>query len=409
MTAWHLKAVSKCVPPSSVPRQSPNSHSAKSRITSPGVCEEPASGELIMTNTLPPTAPFVGIDVAKDSLAVHVRPTGLSFQQANDEPGIQALVARLLALAPALIVLEASGGYQNPLVAALSVAALPVAVVNPRQARRFAEASGKLAKTDPLDAACLAHFAEAIRPQPRPLPDADTQALAALLARRQQLLHMRIAEQQRLATVSGSVRRDIQQHLGFLERHLRKVDKELKQTVQRSPVWREQDDLLQSVPGIGPQVGAGAFGRAARAGDVAQPQARRFGRPGTVQPRQWSPPRPASHLRRSFGGACGVVPGGRGGHAFQCSAGTLLPGSVGAGQSQEGGPGGVSATLADHPQCHAPRQQALGRKTCVAHLTFKTVTYSAALRHGGSLRKRCATAARKCLSRLSGSPSAMPA
>ena len=254
MTAWHLKAVSKCVPPSSVPRQSPNSHSAKSRITSPGVCEEPASGELIMTNTLPPTAPFVGINVAKDSLAVHVRPTGLSFQQANDEPGIQALVARLLALAPALIVLEASGGYQNPLVAALSVAALPVAVVNPRQARRFAEASGKLAKTDPLDAACLAHFAEAIRPQPRPLPDADTQALAALLARRQQLLHMHIAEQQRLATVSGSVRRDIQQHLGFLERHLRKVDKELKQTVQRSPVWREQDDLLQSVPGIGPQV-----------------------------------------------------------------------------------------------------------------------------------------------------------
>jgi transposase len=207
-----------------------------------------------MTTPLPSSPLFVGIDVAKDSLDVHVRPTGLTFCQANDQAGIQALVTQLVALAPALIVLEATGGYQNPLVAALSVAGLPVAVVNPRQARRFAEASGQLAKTDPLDAASLAHFAEAIRPQPRPLPDAETQALAALLARRQQLLHMRIAEQQRLATASGSVRRDIQQHLDFLERHLEKVEKELNQTVRKSPVWREQDDLLQSVPGIGPQV-----------------------------------------------------------------------------------------------------------------------------------------------------------
>jgi transposase len=207
-----------------------------------------------MTTSLPAPSLFVGVDVAKDSLQVHVRPTGLDFQHANDEPGIQALVTRLTALSPALIVLEASGGYQNPLVAALSVAGLPVAVVNPRQVRRFAEASGKLAKTDPLDAACLAHFAEAIRPQPRPLPDADTQALAALLARRQQLLQMRIAEQQRLSTATGRVRRDIQQHLDFLARHLDKVEKDLNQTVRRSPLWREQDDLRQSVPGIGPQV-----------------------------------------------------------------------------------------------------------------------------------------------------------
>lgn len=207
-----------------------------------------------MTTPLPSSPLFVGIDVAKDCLQVHVRPTGLTFQQANDEAGIQALVSRLAALAPALIVLEATAGYQNPLVAALAVAALPVAVVNPRQTRRFAQASGQLAKTDPIDAASLAHFAEAIRPQPRPLPDADTQALAALLARRQQLLQMRIAEQQRLATASGLVRRDIQQHLDFLGRHLEKVEEELNETVRRSPVWREQDDLLQSVPGVGPQV-----------------------------------------------------------------------------------------------------------------------------------------------------------
>lgn len=207
-----------------------------------------------MTTPLPSAPLFVGIDVAKDSLEVFVRPTGLSFHNTNDEAGIQALVTQLAALAPALIVLEASGGYQNPLVAALAIAGLPVAVVNPRQARRFAEASGQLAKTDPLDAAGLAHFAEAIRPQPRPMPDADTQALAALLARRRQLLQMRIAEQQRLPTATGVIRRDIQQHLGFLERRLDKVEKELNETVQRSPLWREQDDLLQSVPGIGPQV-----------------------------------------------------------------------------------------------------------------------------------------------------------
>jgi transposase len=131
---------------------------------------------------------------------------------------------------------------------------LPTAVVNPRQARRFAEAAGQLAKTDPIDAGSLAHFAEAIRPQPRPVPDAHTQQLAALLARRRQLLQMRVAEQQRLPTAAGAVRTDIRQHLDFLERHLRRVEGDLDQAVRGSPVWRAQDDLLQSVPGVGPQV-----------------------------------------------------------------------------------------------------------------------------------------------------------
>jgi transposase len=207
-----------------------------------------------MSTPLPSAPSFVGIDVGKDALQVHVRPQGLSFQEANDEPGIQALVARLVSLTPALIVLEATGGYQNPLVAALAVAGLPTAVVNPRQARRFAEATGQLAKTDSLDAGILAHFAEAIRPQPRPLPDAATQELAAFLARRRQLLQMRIAEQQRLPTASGAVGKGIRKHLEFLERHLQKLEDDLDQTIRRSPVWREQDDLLQSVPGIGPQV-----------------------------------------------------------------------------------------------------------------------------------------------------------
>jgi len=207
-----------------------------------------------MSTSLSSAPPFVGIDVGKDRLQVHVRPQGLSFQEANDEPGIQALVARLAGLAPALIVLEATGGYQNSLVGALAVAGLPTAVVNPRQARRFAEATGRLAKTDALDAGVLAHFAEAVRPQPRPLPNAATQELAALLGRRQQLLQMRIAEQQRLATASGAVRQGIRKHLEFLERHLQKLEDDLDQTIRRSPVWRAKDDLLQSVPGIGPQV-----------------------------------------------------------------------------------------------------------------------------------------------------------
>ena len=207
-----------------------------------------------MTTSSPSSPLFVGIDVAKDSLQVSVRPSGLTFRHANDETGIQALVTQLAELAPALIVLEATAGYQNPLVAALAIAALPVAVVNPRQARRFAQASGQLAKTDPIDAAGLAHFAEAIRPQPRAVADTATQELAALLARRRQLLQMRIAEGQRLASARGRIRRDIQQHLDFLQRHLDKLEDELNQAVRSSPLWREQDDLLQSTPGIGPQV-----------------------------------------------------------------------------------------------------------------------------------------------------------
>jgi transposase len=198
---------------------------------------------------------FVGIDVAKDHLDLHIRPTGVAVREANDPAGIDAVVVRLAALAPAGVVLEATGGYQDAVVAALAVAGLPVAVVNPRQARRFAEATGRLAKTDTLDAAALAHFAEAVRPPPRQPPDAATQALAALLARRRQVLQMRLAEQQRLtAAPAGPVRRAIQKHVAYLDRELKHHDADLAAAVRASPAWRERDDLLQSVPGIGPQV-----------------------------------------------------------------------------------------------------------------------------------------------------------
>ena len=198
-------------------------------------------------------ASFVGIDVAKDHLDVHVRPDGAAWRVANDDAGIEALAARLAALAPAPIVLEATGGYQNAVVAALAVAGLPVAVVNPRQARRFAEGVGRLAKTDAIDAAILAHFADAVRPPPRPLPDDATRELADFLGRRRQILQMRLAEQQRLAVAAGRIRDAIRAHIAFLEGEEARLDADLDAAVRAGPVWRERDELLRSVPGVGPQ------------------------------------------------------------------------------------------------------------------------------------------------------------
>ena len=197
---------------------------------------------------------FAGIDVSKDHLDVHLRPTGEAFRAANDEPGIAALAARLAAAGLTLVVLEATGGYEAPLAAALAAAGLPLAVVNPRQVRRFAEATGRLAKTDALDAAVLAHFADAVRPPVRPLPDADTVALAALVGRRRQLIDMRTAESNRLALAPAAVARGIRDHIAWLDRQLDRADRDLRAAVEASPVWRATDDLLRSVPGIGPAV-----------------------------------------------------------------------------------------------------------------------------------------------------------
>jgi transposase len=201
-----------------------------------------------------PAALYVGIDVSKDALDVHVRPTALAFRVANDEAGIAALVEQLRATRPAAIVLEATGGFEIPAVAALAAAGLAPAVVNPRQTRRFAEGVGRLAKTDPLDAGVLAHFAEAVRPAPRPVPDADARALGELLARRRQLVQMRVSEQHRLPTAAGPIRQNIQRHIDYLDRHIRALEADLARAVKSSPAWRERDELLQSVPGVGPQV-----------------------------------------------------------------------------------------------------------------------------------------------------------
>jgi transposase len=195
---------------------------------------------------------FVGIDVAKARLDIAVRPTGERWTVTNDEAGITTLVTRLQRTAPALIVLEATGGYQRAVVAALAAAGLPLAVVNPRQARDFAKATGQLAKTDALDARALAHFAEAVRPPPRPLPDAQADELRALLARRRQLVAMRTAEQNRLGSTSRRLQADIEAHITWLNERLAALDDDLDTTLRASPIWREHEALLRSVPGIGP-------------------------------------------------------------------------------------------------------------------------------------------------------------
>lgn len=197
-------------------------------------------------------AVFVGIDVSKARLDGSCRPDGTTFPYPNDEAGITALVARLKPLRPTLIVLEATGGLEAPAAAALAAAKLPVAVVNPRQVRKFAEASSQWAKTDALDARVLAHFAEAIRPQVRELPEEQARQLEALLARRRQLLEMRTAEQNRLAgAVGAAVREDLTTHITYLTRRIKEIDQQLDAAIQASAAWRVKDDLLRSVPGIG--------------------------------------------------------------------------------------------------------------------------------------------------------------
>ena len=197
---------------------------------------------------------FVGIDVSRDKLDLGIRPVGEKWQVANTAAGIAAVLPRLLALKPTLIVLEATGGLELPVVAALGSAGLPVIAVNPRQVRDFAKAVGKLAKTDAIDAQVLAHFADAVRPAVRPLTDAATQALSALVTRRRQLVEMLTAEENRRKTASPAIRGDIQDHMAWLRKRLKELDKELSQAVRTSSLWREQEDLLRSVPGIGPVV-----------------------------------------------------------------------------------------------------------------------------------------------------------
>ena len=193
----------------------------------------------------------VGIDVSKDQLDVHVHPVGTVLKFSRDSVGIETLIGALDGVAPQLVAVEATGGFETVVVAALAAAALPVVVVNPARVRAFATALGRRAKTDPIDAQVIAQFAAATKPQVRALPDAGTQALADLVARRRQIIQMIVAEGQREKRAAPRTKRSIARLLKTLRRELSEIDADIDETVRGSPVWCEKEDLLASVPGVG--------------------------------------------------------------------------------------------------------------------------------------------------------------
>lgn len=196
-------------------------------------------------------APYVGIDVSKDRLDVHVRPGGEAFAVARDGEGLAALVERLKALAPHLVAVEATGGFEMTVAAAIAGAELPLAVVNPAQVRHYAQALGRRAKTDKVDAEVIARFAEATRPAPRPLPDEATRALGELITRRRQIIAMIVAEQQRAARLPKRLKRSCERVVRMLEKELAALDQDIDTMVRGSPAWRAKEDLLASVPSVG--------------------------------------------------------------------------------------------------------------------------------------------------------------
>jgi transposase len=198
---------------------------------------------------------IVGIDVSKDRLDIALRPSGEAFTVERKSAALELLAAHLKALSPLIVALEATGGFETIAAAALAGAGLPVVIVNPAQVRSFAKALGQRAKTDPIDAAVIAHFAEATKPEPRPLPDAQTQLLADLIARRRQILEMIGAERQREKRISvPRLKKSIARLLKALEKELSSLDSDIDDAMRGSPAWREKEDLLASVPGVGPVI-----------------------------------------------------------------------------------------------------------------------------------------------------------
>jgi transposase len=195
--------------------------------------------------------PWVGIDISKKSLDVYIRPSGEHLGFGHTEQDISQLVEHLESLPPALVVMEATGGLETLLAVTLTQAGCRVAIVNPRQVRDFAKATGRLAKTDRLDAEVIAHYAEAIRPEVRSLPDETTRHLGELVTRRHQVVEMITAEKNRLSAMHGPMRQNIETHLAWLQDRLAELDEQVQQTLRQSPVWQAQVNLLKSVPGVG--------------------------------------------------------------------------------------------------------------------------------------------------------------
>jgi transposase len=204
-----------------------------------------------MTNTVSPTS-FVGIDISKEKFDFFIRPSALAGSFSYSPSDVAQFISQLSPLHIGLVVMEATGGYEKVLAATLSAAGFPVVIINPRQVRDFAKSTGRLAKTDPIDAAITAHFAEAVRPQLRPLPDALAMALKELVARRDQLVQFRTAESNRLQIASSSkVKKSIQLSIKALQKNIDDIDQDIDDTISGSPIWKFKDEILQSMPSIG--------------------------------------------------------------------------------------------------------------------------------------------------------------
>ena len=286
---------------------------------------------------------FIGIDVAKAQLEFARRPSGETGTVANDDGGIRAPVERCQALPPTLIVLEATGGYETAVVAALAAAGLPVVVAHPRQVRDFAKATGQLAKTD------------------------------ALLTRRRQLIEMLTAERNRLLVARPTVRCDLQQHIRFLERCLSGADDDLHTAVKASPAWRVKDDLLQSVPGVGRVVSLTLLAELPELGRLPQGD-RRPCRRGAPQSRQWHAPREAPGLRRPRSGARGALHGRPGRQPVQSGDPHLLSTPARRGQAGQGRAHRLYAEAAHHPEHDRAQWDTLAAGARAREdLIFKTV------------------------------------
>ena len=294
---------------------------------------------------------FVGIDVSKDRLDVAVRPTGEAWEVSHDSSGIRDLVERLGEMGPQLVVLEATGGIEMALAGELAASQLAVAVVNPRQVRDFARAAGKLTKTDALDAQVLAHFAGAMRPASRPLPDADSQELGALVARRRQLVEMITAEKNRMRTATARIRPKVQEHIRWLEENLEGLDQELGDFIRSSPMWKDKDELLRSTPGVGPVLSMtllselpelGTLNRGEIAALVGVAPFNRDSGALKGKRKVWGGP---------WAGASWPVHGSLGGHPIQPGTAGLLPAAVRGWQTQESGPYRLYAQAAHHTKC----------------------------------------------------------
>ena len=259
---------------------------------------------------------FAGIDVSKQHLQVGLAPGGENWEVTNDDTDIAAVVERLGQEAVSLVVVEATGGWELPAVTAAAAAGLPVVVCNPREVRDFARALKRLAKTDRIDAAVLAEYAQRVQPQVRPLVDAATQELQALVTRRRQLVGMLTAEKNRLGAAPPRICANIQANIDWLERCLAELNQDIEDTIRSSPIWRAKDRLLQSVPGVGPVLSIDAAGQRARARHADATTARCAGRCRALQPGQWTIPGSARDLGR---------PSGRSGHAVHGHGGSRSP------------------------------------------------------------------------------------